>query len=203
VEPSENEAFWRHIQEKYRRTPEVRELLLVRYRGGAVASAELLQKSDGARDGWRTVFQEADAFIGKNGIGKAREGDGKTPRGEFRVLYAFGISENPGTRLNYLPITPTSCACNAQGEFYNHIIDTARTGGKCIGEKMFRHRLEYRYGLAIDYNADCVFGAGSGIFVHCKGEKPHTEGCIALCEAHMRLLLQRAEPGMRVVIEAE
>ena len=39
---------------------------------------------------------ETDCYYGKNGFSKNRnEGDGTTPIGFFRLLYAFGINDNP------------------------------------------------------------------------------------------------------------
>lgn len=43
-------------------------------------------------------------------------------------------------------------------------------------------------------------GAGSAIFIHCKGAKAFTGGCVALDEEHMAKVLRHADAGMRVVI---
>ena len=52
----------------------------------------------------------------------------------------------------------------------------------------------------IDYNPDCRWPLGSGIFLHCKGAKDSTGGCVAMDEESMRAVLLCAGPGMRVVI---
>ena len=54
------------------------------------------------------VLFVTDVFIGKNGIGKTGEGDAKTPTGTLRPLSAFGIKPNPGTKMPYTDITPSS-----------------------------------------------------------------------------------------------
>ena len=43
-------------------------------------------------------------WIGRNGLGKTREGDGRTPEGEWRFVYAFGLCEDPGTSFPYIRV---------------------------------------------------------------------------------------------------
>ena len=38
----------------------------------------------------------------------------------------------------------------------------------------------------------------SNLFIHCKGAKPFTMGCVALDEEYMITILKKADPGMRV-----
>lgn len=175
-----------------------RQKLIIRCGGGS-AVAEFLQ-----RDGecWKTVAV-GDAFIGRNGTGKTVEGDMKTPLGVFGVRRAFGIRPNPGTSLPYLRITDSIYACDREGQWYNTIVDTAVTGVPCGGEHMVEMRPEYYYGLELDYNADNVYPAGSAIFVHCKGVKPYTAGCVALDAGMMKRILKEADAGMRVEISDE
>lgn len=65
------------------------------------------------------VLFTTDVYVGKNGLGKTREGDGKTPVGTFHPLTAFGVKPNPGTAMPYLDVTPTIFACDDSCEFYN------------------------------------------------------------------------------------
>ena len=53
-----------------------------------------------------TIKYEAYGYCGKNGIGKMREGDNKTPIGEYGLISAFGIKDNPGTKLEYIIMSP-------------------------------------------------------------------------------------------------
>ena len=39
---------------------------------------------------------------------------------------------------------------------------------------------------------------GSNLFIHCKGAKPFTMGCVALDEEYMITILKKADQGMRV-----
>lgn len=188
--------IWRRELKQYRSDDSVRELLLVQYAQGSDATVFYYQKQ-GRR--W-TLLREGAAYVGKNGLGKTREGDAMTPVGDFGVLTAFGILEDPGTALPWLPVTSSTYACDEEGPYYNRIIDTVATHHPCKGEDMFHTAPEYNYGLALDFNADCSYPDGSAIFFHCKGRKTYTGGCVAVDEAFMQEILTTAHPGMRVII---
>ncbi len=188
---------WRSVLRQYAGEDDVRELLLVRYMGGSDASVTYYAKTSACR--WKRVF-ETGAIVGKNGLRKTREGDAKTPEGDFGVLTAFGILPDPGTALPWLPVTESTFACDEEGPWYNRIIDTAAVHHDCKGEDMFHTAPQYNYGLALDYNADCVWPEGSAIFFHCKGPKPYTGGCIAIDEAPLREILTTCHPGLRIII---
>ena len=54
----------------------------------------------------------------------------------------------------------------------------------------------------MDYNKEGVAGRGSAIFLHCKGSRRYTAGCIAIDKPAMRNLLQQLKPGAKIVIYA-
>lgn len=190
-------ASWRAVLDQYAGDEGVREMLLVQCKSGSNATVKYYAKvSD---EGWKLLFK-TPAFIGKNGLGKTREGDAMTPEGDFGVLTAFGIRPDPGTALPWLRVTESTFACDEEGPWYNQIVDTAAVHHDCKGEDMFHTAPEYNYGLALDYNADCIWPAGSAIFFHCKGAKAWTGGCVAVDENFMRLILTTCHPGIRVVI---
>lgn len=189
----------REILQKYRSDDSVHQMMIVSHTDGWNANMSFYEKSD-ANDAW-TLTLEGDAYIGKNGMNKAKEGDTKTPCGDFEVLQAFGILPNPGTTMDYIDITPDIFACDEDCEFYNQIIDIKATGHTCKGEEMYKLSPEYNYGLTTSYNSENVYPNGSAIFIHCKGQKPFTGGCIALDEADMKTVLEKAEPGMRVYLD--
>lgn len=161
-------------------------LILVECTGGSAAALYYFLKPDGAE--WELDFS-CDAFIGKGGPGKEREGDGKTPLGLFRAVTAFGIKPDPGTALPYLAVDAFTCACDSDCEWYNGIVDI-RTAPGCSGEMMADYVPEYNYGMAIDYNKDNLYPLGSAVFFHCKGAKTWTGGCVAIDEALMRHILE-------------
>lgn len=188
------------VKEMYALDNGVRQLLLVESRGGSDASARYYIKRDG---GW-WLLHRCSAFTGKNGLGKKAEGDGKTPLGELKPLFAFGIKANPGTSLPYVDVTPGTIACDAPGRWYNRIVrpsDYLQEGcPQPKGEKMWQLQPEYNYGLQTDFNSECKYPKGSAIFIHCKGSKRYTGGCVALDERMMRQILRGADASLRIYI---
>ncbi|MDO4476330.1 MAG: L,D-transpeptidase family protein [Lachnospiraceae bacterium] len=189
----------RETLNRYRFDESVGQILMVSHTVGSEAIARLYCKQE-AENCWTLVF-ETDAHIGRNGVGKTREGDAKTPLGDYGIRSAFGILPDPGTNLEYITVQPTTFACDEEGAFYNQIIDTRETGHACHGEEMYLYSPDYNYGLATDYNPDNEYPKGSAIFVHCKGVNPYTAGCVALDEDKMKTVLLRAETGMRVYVD--
>ena len=71
--------------------------------------------SEDATDAWISLHQKqsdgswhmimtSPGFIGKNGLGKTREGDAKTPVGVFHFNRAFGIADDPGCAIPYVKV---------------------------------------------------------------------------------------------------
>ncbi len=199
---TENQAYWREKLQYYRKDDGVRQIMLVRCTEGSNATVQFYTKLTNQNNAWTLLF-ETDAYIGKNGAGKTQEGDAKTPYGDFGLVSAFGILDDPGTKLDYISVTETTYACDEECEYYNRIIDTRETGHACNGEEMFIYTPEYNYGIALDYNPEHEWPLGSSIFLHCKGTKVFTGGCVAIDEELMKLVLINAESGMRVIIHEE
>ena len=189
---------WAKIMDSYLPGDSVAQLLLVKHTEGSNAIAEFYVKEDGA---WQLI-EEGDVFIGKNGLGKEKEGDMKTPVGEFSAFTAFGILSDPGTGLPYILATPSIYGCD-DSCYYNQMIDTAVVHHECHGEHIMDYDPEYNYGLAITYNPDGIVGLGSCIYVHCKGHKPYTAGCVALDEEFMRNVLIHSDKRLRISIHEQ
>lgn len=184
---------WDTLMDRYKDSTEVSQLILVKCTGGDNAEVSFYLRGE---KGWE-LFGEQPGKIGKNGFGKEREGDAKTPLGEFGVGKAFGILPNPGTTLEYIDVTSSIFACDEECEFYNQIIDTAVVHHACKGEDMSKIK-GYNYGFQILYNPDCVQGLGSNIFFHCGSN--YTAGCVAVSEDFCRDILARLTAGAKVCI---
>ena len=182
----------------YSKDADIRQLLLVEYAGGSNAKVRYYVKG---LKGWR-LRGRCDAFVGKNGIGKTREGDAKTPLGELRPLKAFGILPDPGCALPYLKVVAGTFAVDEEGPNYNRIMQTGASVAPagCNGERMWELSPEYDYGLETDYNAEGAWPLGSAIFIHCKGAKSWTGGCVALDKPLMKKILRTADNGLRILI---
>ena len=68
---------------------------------GTNATLSFYQKE---KDGCWLELLTTEAYIGKNGIGKVREGDNRTPIGKYSFTKACGVMDNPGTKLNYIKL---------------------------------------------------------------------------------------------------
>jgi L,D-peptidoglycan transpeptidase YkuD (ErfK/YbiS/YcfS/YnhG family) len=147
------------------------------------------------------VLFTTSVYIGKNGLGKNGEGDGKTPVGTLRPLSAFGVKPNPGTTMPYIDVTPTIYACDEDCEYYNQIIDAAALGHECKGEEMYSYQPQYNYGIATDFNKECIYPKGSAIFIHVKGTKTYTGGCIAFDEDRMVEILRNCDMSLVITIK--
>jgi len=186
---------WQAIMDSYLPGDTVQQLLLVKHTEGSNAIAEFYIKEDGK---WQ-LMEKRPVYIGQNGLGKEKEGDRKTPIGEFTANTAFGILPNPGTKLPYILATPSIYGCD-DSCYYNQMIDTAVLHHECHGEHIIDYVPHYNYGIAISYNPDGIVGLGSCIYVHCKGPNPYTAGCVALDEDFMRMVLVNSDERLRISI---
>ena len=191
--------------QKYASDPAVRQLLLVSgpdsskggndpSQGGTASSegeARLYVKDAGT---WKEVLR-CPAILGRGGLGKEREGDMKTPVGDFGILCAFGLKDNPGTSLEYIKADESLYCCGEEGPDYNRFVRRP-----CDGEHICDYVPEYNYGIFPDYNAGGVYPAGSAIFIHVRGARDYTAGCVALSEEIMERLLKELGPDARIII---
>lgn len=189
-------ARWASILKKYRKDDSVSSLLLVKCTEGSNAEVCYYLKSGKT---W-SLQSEGTAFIGRNGLGKEKEGDGKTPEGDFTATMSFGILPDPGSNEGYIQVSPYTIACDQDCIYYNQIIDSREAGQEYGGEKMFDYSPDYDYGMVLDYNPDNIYPLGSAIFLHCKGEKTFTGGCVAVDEDFMKYILQSCGRGLKVCI---
>lgn len=137
---------------------------------------------------------ETDCYYGKNGFSINRHsGDLTTPIGAYKILYAFGTDGNINTNIEYKKITQNSYFSDDENniEQYNTWIESNK---KIIGEHLIEYPKEYHYGMVIGYNINPkVKGKGSSIFLHCKGNKPYTAGCIAIDECKLLEVLKNID----------
>lgn len=142
--------------------------------------------------------------FGKGGLTPRKtEGDGGTPIGRWPlrdVIYRADRGPRPRTRLPVRPILPTDGWCDApQDRNYNRIVTLPYAAS---AERLWRDDHLYDLIVVLGYNdRPRIRGRGSAIFMHLarSGFQP-TEGCLALKEHHLRLLLLTCSPQTIVVI---
>jgi L,D-peptidoglycan transpeptidase YkuD (ErfK/YbiS/YcfS/YnhG family) len=151
------------------------------------------------RDGstWVPVFGPWQARLGYNGLappGKKREGDGRTPSGDYGFSFYFGVKPNPGVAFKYRhAYTYDVWDDDPSSPRYNEWVDTRRHGAGAGPEPM--HQVPaYNYAAVIAYNTGRVPGLGSAIFLHV-GTGSATAGCVSLPEDQLLKILRWLRPG--------
>lgn len=178
------------------------QLFVVAGMGGTTAWISFHEKdSDG---NWRQIVT-TPGFIGKNGLGKVKEGDNKTPVGTFVIDAAFGIAPDPGCAMPYKQIDENYYWSGDWNYKYNQMVDARENPNfeTTYSEHLIDYNPHYVYCLNIGYNKDCQPGKGSALFIHCFGPaKPWTGGCVALPEEKMKIVMQNIRPGCIAVIDS-
>ena len=153
-------------------------------------------------DGVWTEILSTAGKIGRNGIGKTKEGDGKTPTGVYHFLLGFGNKENPGCGLYYTKVDNSYYwVDDSDSAYYNQFVTTNEvTKDWDSAEHIAGVKSSYNYVLALDYNVDCVPEKGSAIFMHCTPTSG--AGCIAIPEDKMVEIMQAVKEGCVVVIDS-
>ena len=141
--------------------------------------------------------------IGKNGkTTKKIEGDNKTPRG----LYALGPLYyrkdrlfKPSTKLKKIKIKKNFGWCDdVNSKFYNKPI---KINKKVRHEKLYRDDKKYDLLIPIKYNyKKTKKNKGSAIFLHLTRNYKKTQGCVAIKEKDMLILLKLINKKTKIKI---
>lgn len=148
------------------------------------------------------VLLDTDVYIGKNGFSVHKtEGDMKTPIGIYNIGMAFGREEKPDTELDYIKITKDHYFVDdISSRFYNTLADNKKCSADWNTAEHLIDYKEYDYVLDIGYNAKCKKGRGSAVFLHSKGDKDNTAGCIAANKADVLFCIKHLKRGSKIVI---
>mgnify|MGYP002624864333 FL=1 len=154
---------------------------------------------------WRQLMT-TPGFIGRAGLGKTEEGDGKTPVGTFYFTKAFGINKDPGCAIPYTRVDGNYywSGDGRDGMMYNHLVDIRQYPALDTenSEHIIDYNPHYLYCLNISYNEGGTPGKGSAIFLHCFGPaKPYTGGCVAIPEDKMLVVMKNVQSNCIVVID--
>lgn len=152
---------------------------------------------------WRPVGDSVPIVVGRAGLAWGRgvridahpdepvkrEGDGKSPAGEFQLSHAFGYAPPDSARwlrIGYVHASPTlQCVDDPQSPQYNQLVyrPEERAVSWHSAEAMRRPDEAYRWGVVVEHNSGWAreAGAGSCIFLHIwSGPGTSTVGCTAL-----------------------
>lgn len=138
------------------------------------------------------LILKTDAKIGRNGVAKAnekKEGDGKTPSGEYLITSLFAYEKQSVNMPFLLADEKLICIDDANSSFYNQILDKENANSPKSYEDMKRLDSQYKYGAVISYNEQNTKGRGSCIFLHIyKDKNSPTAGCVAVSEDEMKFI---------------
>ncbi len=169
---------------------------------GTTAWISMHEKIDGT---WQQIMT-TPGFIGRNGLGKVKEDDNKTPVGTFHFDYAFGILPDPGCAIPYTQVDDNHYWSGDKNYKYNQFIDVRATPAKfdrAVSEHLIDCTPEYNYVLSIDYNSACTPGKGFALFLRClNAVNPWTGGGVALPEDKMLFVMQHVKPDCVCVIDS-
>ena len=135
---------------------------------------------------------------GDNAGAAKREGDGKTPLGDWpirRLLYRPDRGGAPATAIPAQALAPDDGWCDAPNDSaYNRQVKLPYPAS---AERLWRDDGLYDVIVVLGHNDDPVVpGAGSAIFLHlARPDFSATQGCVALARADLEALLARARPG--------
>lgn len=153
---------------------------------------------------WKEEFC-TEGCCGHDGMSAdKKEGDRRTPLGTYSFTRAFGSLENPGSRLPYKQLDEGDYwVDDGNSRYYNQMVNTSQVQKDWnSAEHLIGVMPQYRYSLALNYNTEeRIPGKGSAIFLHgLHTWKTWTEGCIAIPEEYVKLLVQQLGENARIVI---
>jgi L,D-peptidoglycan transpeptidase YkuD (ErfK/YbiS/YcfS/YnhG family) len=164
------------------------------------------RKAGDSSRGWLIAGMLAlPVALGRGGIkANKREGDGGTPRGNFRLRQLWWRADKhprPNTSLPVQRISPNDGWCEDPADRrYNRPI---KLPADADADRLARTDNLYDFIIEIDHNTrPRVAGRGSAVFIHAarQGFAP-TAGCVALEINTLRKILARLGPRTRIVVE--
>ncbi|MFD1171576.1 SH3 domain-containing protein [Oceanobacillus picturae] len=165
----------------------------------ASSSNAKIQAFEKTNNVWKKVY-EFSGHVGKNGIGKTKEGDGKSPEGKYSIGFAFGHGSKPNTRLSYRNVTEDIVwVDDSNSKYYNTWQDKSKVAVDWNSAEDMNIN-QYARGFVINYNANKTPGRGSAIFFHVNGNYGYTLGCTSASKANVERLLSWINPSKSPVI---
>lgn len=156
----------------------------------------VFEKVDGV---WTVKLSNIPVVLGKSGIGKQKEGDGKTPLGTYTLGSAFGYGEMPpDIKVDYAPVTEQDYWIDdVNSADYNTWVNFSGNADEAWNSYEKLYTPLYKYAMEINYNVSPIIpGKGSGIFLHIwRSPAKPTNGCIALSEPNLLKVLSQLDPA--------
>ena len=144
------------------------------------------------------------AYIGKNGLTRyKREGDGKTPIGEFELGIILGthLKEKNKNRLGYMQINKDMYwVDDPKSKYYNQLVEISEVKKDWnSAEHLIDYPIQYEYLIEIKTNPNNISGKGSAIFLHCTNYGA-TAGCVAVDKETMKKIIENIDEDTKIEI---
>ncbi|MBQ5951904.1 MAG: L,D-transpeptidase family protein [Lachnospiraceae bacterium] len=169
-----------------------------------IGSNAVFSMHEKGADGTWTRTVDVQAYIGKNGPGKMREGDLRTPLGTFGFNRALGINDDPGCAIPYVKVTDDHYwVGDSTSPRYNTLADIREYADFNTedAEHIVDYPNAYKYILNTTYNEEHTPYRGNAIFLHCyREQRTYTGGCIGIPEETMKFVMQRVRPDSKIII---
>ena len=186
----------------------VKQLFIVAGMGMELTTATIsmhMRDNDGQ---WMQILS-TPGFVGKNGLcadGDHKEGCGQTPIGVYKFNKAFGIADDPGSKMPYTKVDDDVYWSGdmREGRHYNEMVRLSEYPDLDMenSEHIIDYEYQYQYCLNISFNEEGTPGRGSAIFLHCFGPlKPYTGGCVSVPEYIMKQIIRTADENCVVIID--
>ncbi len=144
---------------------------------------------------WRPNSEVWSVNIGKNGIGKESEGDGKTPSGSYFIEEVYGYEDIETKMPFFISDREMICVDDSDSRYYNLVVDSSRVKKDYKSfEYMKREDDLYAVVVTIGYNKKRHPMKGSCIFFHIANGKKPTAGCIAMTKKEMMEFVKWLDP---------
>ena len=193
--PTPQKSLIERVIEKWN-IPDSKDQIILVVANGTSAEVSMYRKNNT----WEKIMS-CPGYTGSNGVGTASEGSRYSPKGVFSLSSAFGHTDNPGTILPYTKINDSHYwVDDPVSQYYNKFVSTNDVVKDwSSAEHLIEYPKAYKYSVVIDYNTECVPGAGSAFFLHCDLGFP-TYGCIAISESQMLFVLKNISSNAVIVI---
>lgn len=135
-----------------------------------------------------------------------KEGDGKTPIGEFELGLILGTHSNVKNinGLEYIQITKDMYwVDDPKSKYYNQLVNIKNVKKDWnSAEHLIEYQVQYEYLIEIKTNPNCIPGKGSAIFLHCLNNGS-TAGCVAVNKETMKKIIENIDKNTKIQIGKE
>ena len=150
---------------------------------------------------WTRQFDVCDGFVGTGGVSdNVGPYDDTTPKGTYKIEYAFGTNADPGTKLEYLPIVyGMNWVTDPASINYNRLVDATTPVDYTDCQQLYEYTKSYPYAVVFNYNRDPVDTTkGCAKFLHVATEP--TYGGVGITENALGIILQWLDPAANPTI---